>query len=189
MLPQSFALTSSWRRPVWIALLVAASATFSLGFACATPFAAFAAIAALTMPRRDALFLIGLVWFANQAIGFGLLHYPCTADCLAWGLGLGIASTAATFGAGRAADRFSALPGPLVSAAAFLVAFAFYESMLFAASVIFQSGVEDYSAAIVGRIFTINAAAFLGLVVGNRLGVFAGLATPPASRLAGARRG
>src|SRR5437667_9327199 len=80
MQTQSTALTTSWRRAVWIALLVVASAAYSLAIACATPFAAFAAIAALTVPRRDALLLIGLVWFANQAVGFGMLHYPWTAD-------------------------------------------------------------------------------------------------------------
>ncbi len=42
-------LASAWRRPLWIAVLVVASAVFSLGFACAVPLAAFAAIAALTL--------------------------------------------------------------------------------------------------------------------------------------------
>jgi hypothetical protein len=70
MQTQSLALSTGWRRPLWIALLVAASVAFTLGFACATPLAAFAAIAALSMPRKDALLLIGLVWLANQAIGF-----------------------------------------------------------------------------------------------------------------------
>ncbi len=187
MQPNASALTTGWRRQIWIALLVAASAAFSLGFACATPFAAFAAIAALTMPRRDALLLVGLVWFANQAIGFGLLHYPWTPDCLAWGLGLGIVSIAATLGAEWIANRLGAAPRPLVWAAAFLAAFALYEGLLFAASVIFQSGVEDYTAAIVGRIFNINALAFIGLLVANRLGVAAGLAVAPAPRLADRR--
>jgi hypothetical protein len=41
MQPQSTAPATGWRRRAWIALLVAASAAFSLGFACATPFAAF----------------------------------------------------------------------------------------------------------------------------------------------------
>jgi hypothetical protein len=31
------------------------------------------------MPRKDALLLIGLVWLANQAVGFSVLHYPLTA--------------------------------------------------------------------------------------------------------------
>jgi hypothetical protein len=44
----------------------------------------FAAIAALSMPRKDALLLIGLVWLANQAVGFSVLHYPLTPNCFAW---------------------------------------------------------------------------------------------------------
>src|SRR5215470_851248 len=87
---QSYAMNIGWRRPTWIALLVAASIAFSLGFACATPFAAFAAAAALTMNRRSALLLVGLVWLANQGTGFIVLHYPWRTDSLAWGAGLGI---------------------------------------------------------------------------------------------------
>jgi hypothetical protein len=38
---------------------------------------------------------------------------------------------------------------------------------------IFQSGVEDYAPAIVGRIFAINAVAFTGLLAANRLSLVA----------------
>jgi hypothetical protein len=188
MQPQYPVLTTGWRRPVWIALLVASSLAFSLGFACATPFAAFAAIAALTMPRRDALLLIGLVWLANQAVGFSLLHYPWTANCLAWGIGLGLVSVSTTCGAEWGAQRMAALPRPFVWAGAFVFSFAIYEGLLFAASVIVQSGVENYTAAIVGRIFSINAAAFLCLLLVNALGVSAGLAVSPTPRFAGEGR-
>ena len=172
---QSFALSTGWRRPVWIALPVAASVAFTLGSACATPLAAFAAIAALTMPRRDALLLVGLVWFANQAVGFSVLHYPLTPGCLAWGVGLGIVALLATLGAEWAAERFNPF-GHLASIMAFLAAFAIYEGLLFLTSIIVQSGAEDYTAAIVGRIFAINAVAFTGLLVVNRIGVSAGVA-------------
>jgi hypothetical protein len=91
---------------------------------------------------------------------------------------------AATFGAEWAAKRFNTLFEPLVWAAAFLAAFALYEGLLVAASVTFHSGVEDYTAAVVGRIFAINAAAFLGLLAANRLGVATGLALAQAPRLA-----
>jgi len=57
-----------WGHEVWLALLVAASAAFSFVFACATPFAAFGAAAALTLSRRDALRLTVAVWLANQVI-------------------------------------------------------------------------------------------------------------------------
>jgi hypothetical protein len=183
----SFALSAGWRRPIWIALLVAASVAFSLGFACATPLAAFAAIAALSMPRKDALLLIGLVWLANQAVGFSVLHYPLTPNCFAWGAGLGIVAVLATLGAEWTAGRFNPL-GRLASALAFLAAFAIYEVPLFLTSIIVQSGVEDYTAAIVGRIFAINAVAFIGLFVVNRIGVSAGLALEPSRQLVATAR-
>jgi hypothetical protein len=174
MHPQSHAIAIGWRRPIWIALLVAASVVFTLGFACATPLAAFAAVAALTMTRRDALLLIGLVWLANQCVGFGVLHYPWTADCLAWGVGLGIVAVLSVLGAEFGAKRFIALNRIiLASTVAFLSAFGVYEGLLFIASMIFQSGVEDYAPAIVGRIFAINAVAFIGLLAANRLNLVA----------------
>ena len=183
MHPQSHAVPIDWRRPIWIALLVIASIAFSLGFACATPFAAFAAAAALTMNRRDAMHLVGLVWLANQGVGFGVLHYPWTADCLAWGVGLGIVALLSALGAEFGAKRFIARNGLLASTVALLSAFGVYEGLLFFASMIFQSGVADYAPAIVGRIFAINAVVFIGLLVVNRLGVSAGLVLEPRRQL------
>ncbi|HTV31647.1 MAG TPA: hypothetical protein VME69_00840 [Methylocella sp.] len=189
MQTQSNPLAAEWRRPVWITLLVAASVAFTLGFACATPFAAFAAIAALTMSRRDALLLVGLTWFANQVVGFGALHYPLTLDCFGWGIGLGIIALLATLGAERIAKQFSHLRY-LATAMAFLAAFAAYEGLLFLTSIIVQSGVEDYTVAIVTRIFAINTVAFIGLLALNKLGISAGLALEPKRQLvAMGRRG
>ena len=174
MHPQSHAIAIGWRRPIWIALLVSASVVFTLGFACAAPLAAFAAVAALTMTRRDTLLLIGLVWLANQCVGFGVLHYPWTADCLAWGVGLAIVAPLSALGAEFGAKRFIALNRIiLASTVAFLSAFGVYEGLLFIASMIFQSGVEDYAPAIVGRTFAINAVVFIGLLAANRLSLVA----------------
>ena len=66
---------------------------------------------------------------------------------------------------------------------AFLSAFEVYEGLLFIASMIFQSGVAGYAPAIVGRIFAINAVAFIGLLAANRLGVSAGLVLEPRRQL------
>ena len=66
--------SGNWRRLVWFGLLISASVAFSLGLACATPFAAFGAAAALTLLRRDALVLVTSVWFANQLVGFTMLE-------------------------------------------------------------------------------------------------------------------
>src|SRR5262249_2146204 len=69
-----------WKRPFWLALLVAASVALTIGLKCATPLAAFGAAAACTLSRRDAYLLAGMVWLVNQAIGFAFLHYPWTAE-------------------------------------------------------------------------------------------------------------
>jgi hypothetical protein len=162
---------STWRSPLWIALLVATSVAFSLGFACATPFAAFAAVAALTLPRHDGLALVIGTWLANQVVGFAFLHYPWTLDCAGWGLCLGAVSIGAFFAAeGIAKMRFA-----FNWLAAFFAAFAVYEGALFLVSMAVQSETGAFAPAIVARIFTINAAAFAGLLVIDRLGSAAGL--------------
>lgn len=88
-----------WRRPLWLSLLVAASVAFSLGFTCATPFVAFCAAAACTLSRRDAYYLTGAVWLVNQGVGFAFLNYPLTANCLAWGVGIGLSALLSTWAA------------------------------------------------------------------------------------------
>src|SRR5215510_1160511 len=89
MQQQSRSPLAPWRRFLWLAVLVAASVAFTLGLACAVPLAAFAAAAAFTLPRWDALVLIVAVWLANQLVGFAVLDYPWTASTFAWGAALG----------------------------------------------------------------------------------------------------
>src|SRR6185503_4400292 len=106
------------------AFLVIGSAVGSLAFACATPFAAAAAAAALTLPARAALITALGVWLGNQAIGFLLLGYPLTANGLAWGPALGgsaLLATAAAIHVGGWFDRAD-LRGWLTAFAAALVA-------------------------------------------------------------------
>jgi hypothetical protein len=67
--------------------------------------------------------------------------------------------------------------------ATFLIAFAVYEAALFVISARFLGGTEIYTAAIQGRIFAINAAAFVGLLVLNHLAASVGLARKPLIRL------
>src|SRR6266567_8154943 len=78
------------------ALLTASCALASFALACATPFAAFAVIAAATLPLRPALLVVTGAWLVNQSIGFGALHYPIDASTIAWGLAIGAATLAAT---------------------------------------------------------------------------------------------
>ena len=159
-------------------MLVVASVVFSFGFACAVPLAAFAAIAVLTLSRRDTCALVGAVWLANQIAGFAVHHYPVTASTLAWGAGLGAVALLSTLAAQWVKDHLA--PSHMVATiAAFLAACAVYEGSLFAISLASASGVSDYAPSIVLRIFAINSAAFAALFLVHRLGVFAGLAQEP----------
>ncbi len=179
--------TPAGRRPLWIALLLLASLALSLGFACAVPLAAFAAIAALTLARRDAFALIGAVWFANQIAGFTIHHYPIELSTFAWGFALGGVALASTLAAQAVTDQFRRGGG--AAAAAFVLAFAVYEGSLFAISVFAGSEVSDFAPSVAGRVMAINAAAFAALYLIHRLGVFTGIASyqvPP--RLAGERK-
>ena len=166
---------AGWRRLLWLALLVGASIGFSLGLACALPFAAFAAAAALKLSRRDALMLILAVWFSNQVIGFTVLAYPWTTSTFAWGAVLGAVAILATLAGQWAAGRSVSAARAVGSAVTFLLAFVIYEAALFTASIAWLGGTEVFTGAIQGRIFVINAAAFIGLLALHRIALSIGL--------------
>ena len=65
---------TAWRRRFWLGLLIAASAALSMAFTCITPFAAFAVIGATSLSRWNAVGLTVVLWLANQAVGYGVLH-------------------------------------------------------------------------------------------------------------------
>jgi hypothetical protein len=151
------------KRFVWGAVLTVVTVASSLAVACATPFAALAALAALFLPRRDALVLIAVNWLANQAIGFGLLHYPLNWDCYRGGIDLGVAaglSTVAAMFAHRALGRMAVAPRAIGS---FAVAFLTYEAALLVLSPVGSSA--DFAAPVVLYIFYVNAIAFVGLLL------------------------
>jgi hypothetical protein len=162
-------LTPEWRRSVWMGSLVFLSVVFSLGFSCAVPLAAFAAIGVLTLRRHDALILIGAVWLANQFTGFALLHYPLERAAFAWGGALGSVALLATLAACWVNGRLAQRNRLLGSSAAFLAAFAAYEGALYAISALTANGLPNFAPAIVLRIFLINATAFATLSLVRRV--------------------
>jgi hypothetical protein len=170
----------AWRHLLWLTLLVAASIAFSLGFACAVPLAAFAAAAALTLSRADALFLILLVWFANQLVGFSVLGYPWDTSTIAWGAVLGAVAILSTLISQWTAARLTEASRAVGYTVTFLVAFAVYEAALFVVSATLLGGTEIFTGEIQGRILAINAAAFVGLLALSRLAISVGLAADPA---------
>src|SRR6201994_4439857 len=92
------------------ALLTVSCALASLVLACATPFAAFAVIAAAMLPLRPALLVVVGAWLVNQGIGFGVLHYPINATTMLWGLVIGAAALAGTLAASGVLRALSRWP-------------------------------------------------------------------------------
>lgn len=153
------------RRVAWVVFLTLASLAFSYVFACAAPFAALATLAALNLRRQDAYILTVLVWLANQAVGYGLLHYPHSFDSYAWGAAIGIAALLAThtvISVGPRPLRTGPVFGPAIG---FLAAFAVYELALYAAGLVLGSSDTAFSAPIIWYVLKINIFALAGLVV------------------------
>ncbi|TQF26134.1 hypothetical protein UNPF46_35375 [Bradyrhizobium sp. UNPF46] len=145
------------------ALLTASCVLASFAFACATPFAAFAVVAAAMLRLRPALLVVTGAWLVNQTIGFGVLHYPVDANTIAWGFVIGAASLLATAAASLALGRLPQGRTPLMLAIALVVAYGVYELALLAATP-FLGGEGAFTAAIVTRIGLTCAAWLAGLV-------------------------
>jgi hypothetical protein len=152
-----------WQSLTWLSLLIAASAALTTWFACITPFVAFGVMAATTLSRRNALGLTVAVWLANQAVGFGLLHYPSTGTSVAWGVAIGGAAVIGTLTAQWAIGRLGSSRSAVQAIAAFVSAFALYELALYVVALSILGGTRAFAAPIVGQVLVVNTAAFIGL--------------------------
>lgn len=164
--------TNSAREPrsAWLcaALLVAGCVSASLVFACATPFVAFAVLAAAVMPLRPALIAIGLVWAVNQVIGFGILDYPRTPNSAMWGLGLGVLALVTTAAAAAVFHRFSSMSRFALYPLALVVCYAVYELVMLAMTPVL-GGTESFTVQIVRDLALVNAVWLAGLVAAYEL--------------------
>ena len=106
------------------ALLTASCALASFALACATPFAAFAVLAAAALPLRQALLVVIGAWLVNQCIGFGALHYPIDAATIAWGFVVGAGALVASTAASAVLRILRQGRTPLMLAIALLAAYA-----------------------------------------------------------------
>lgn len=170
---------------IWMAVLVAAAILFSVALACGMPFAALGALAALTLAPRDAAYLVGLGWLANQAIGFGFLGYPLDMLTLAWGLALGLSALAAAAAAMLALRRVAACGDAIRFSVTFLAAWAGQQGTVFAASLVLGGTATAFAPAVIWFIFWTNALAFAVLVGVQLIGARAGLARAPSAQVAG----
>lgn len=149
--------------PFSFALLTVSCALASFALACATPFAAFAVVAAATLPQRSALLVVTGAWLVNQTIGFGALHYPIDGSTIAWGFVIGAAALAATAVSSAVLKVLPANRTPLMLAVSLLCAYAAYELVLLAATPVL-GGEGAFTAAVMARIGGLNVVWLIGLV-------------------------
>jgi uncharacterized membrane protein YjdF len=147
----------------WVVLLIAVSTISSSLFACVTPFPALAVAAAYVLPTRAAALTATGVWLANQAVGFGSLHYPWDQNTILWGLAIGTAAVVAT---GLASRILRQMRHGIVIATgiALLVAFAAYEVALFLVALVL-GGEDAFAPSIIGQFALLNIGWTVGLVM------------------------
>ena len=148
-------------------LLAAASASASLIFACATPFAAFAALAVSILPLRQALIAVGVSFVVNQVLGFGALGYPMTADAAAWGVVMALAAIVAVLAA-RTAWQYGARFGGAVYPLVLVASYAAYEIALYAATPLLGDN-GSFAMQIVAQLAFVNAIWMVGLIAAYEL--------------------
>jgi hypothetical protein len=151
-----------------LALLIGAGALASLALACATPFAAFAVVAAAMLPLRSALVVMAGAWLVNQAIGFGLLGYPGDANTVLWGIVMGAAALVATVASMLVLHALPRAGNLIALGFALMAAYAAYEIILFAAAPIL-GGAGDFTSMIVGRLGVLSVLWLIGLVAAGEV--------------------
>jgi len=144
-------------------LLTASCALASFAFACATPFAAFAVVAAAMLPLPAALAVTTAVWIVNQAIGFGALGYPHDLNAVLWGLAIGAAALTATVAAKLMLRAVAQFGKAAAFGLAIFGAYAAYELVLFAPTPVL-GGAGAFTPSIVGRLGSLNLLWLIGLL-------------------------
>lgn len=172
---ESSALGKAPANLIWIAFVAAATIAGSLVFACATPFAAVAALAALYLRRGEAFLLVGVVWGLNQVVGYGLLNYPQTWDSFAWGAMIGIGALVAAIVAMGARAFLGSERSFTTGLGVFGAAFVAYQLTLYAGTAVLPSHLGAFGASVVLYVLMVNSLAFLGLVALQHLGAKVGL--------------
>lgn len=156
---------------LWIILLTAASTVTTLALACATPFPALAALAAMHMRRRNGLTLMALAWGASQATGFFILHYAIKDTTLGWASGLFVAAMASGLGAYAALKHLEGRPPALRLGTAYVAAFAAFKLVIAAFAAFWLGGLDtSLDLGIMAKQFVRNAA-----ILGGLLAIYHGL--------------
>jgi hypothetical protein len=163
------------RRLIWIGFLTVATLLATGVFACAIPFAALAALAALDTEHNDGPLLVGAVWLANQVYGFAVLGYPLEAQALGWGLFMGIGAIAGYYAARAAVTALSPYGIVAMLLGSLLAAFLAYEAALFVATYVLPRGEGAFNYDVMAYVSAVEAIAFVALLIAHRLAVATGL--------------
>jgi len=161
--------SKAWLRPLWLGSLVAASAALTTVYTCVTPFAAFAVIAAMWLPRGQGLSFMAAVWLANQAVGFAVLSYPWTASTFAWGAAIGGAAMSGTLLAQWSVAWLGSFHAAARTTVAFAAAFAVYELALYVVAVSMLGGLGAFAPQIIGQVLLLNAGTLVVLLALKQL--------------------
>lgn len=168
---------------LWIMLLTVASTVTTWALACATPFPALAALAALHMRRRDGIALALAAWVAAQAVGFGLLGYPHDPSTLGWGFGLGVAAVASAVAAHAVAGRLSHRSSIVRLGLAYSAAFVAFKAVIAMFALKLGGMAISLAPALAATQFVRNGAILFGLLALYRGLVAIGVPAASAIRL------
>jgi hypothetical protein len=134
----------------------------SIVLACATPFAAFAVISAAMLPPRLAFLVVAGTWLVNQAIGFGVHHYPIDTYTILWGFAMGAGAVASVAVSVAALCILPLNRTPLVLALTLVCADSACELVLFAVTP-FVGGAGAFTTSIVARLGALNGVWLISL--------------------------
>lgn len=168
-------LSPAVSRNLWIGLMTVASTVTTLVLACATPFPALAALAAVYVRRAEALLLIAAAWGASQVVGFCVLDYPVDANSVAWSAGLGTSAIVSLLVAQLSIRQLGTVHviGRLI--VAYVAAYVGFKVAVFGWTLALDSGWAAFSTKVLLRQFVRYGAILAGLVVLHRLLELAGV--------------
>lgn len=177
---------TAFARYSWVGLMTAASGAASLALACATPFPALAALAAMHVRRTDGLMLIGAAWVVSQIVGFGIKGYPLDGHALLWPVAMACAGAGSLFAA-EAVTRGLAKVNPVLRLGlAYVAAYAGFKLVVLVGVNLFDHGWAAFSSEVMVRQFVRYGAILIGLAglhaLLMRLGL--GRVSTPAARTA-----
>jgi hypothetical protein len=160
---------------LWLILLTVASVLMTFALACATPVAAFGALAALHMKRAEAMMLMSIVWLASQVVGFGYLHYPMTANSITWGGALLVTSLATMEGAAFVTRRLEATPAAVRATLALVAAMVAFRAVTYLFGMELGGNASAFKLVYLTKFVWTNALTFVVLLALYHVGVAVGL--------------